>query len=76
MTSKILTVKDLIEKLQQFNQDAMLDVDVSWYDRCNYNHVHRDIWLRKDGIELCVMEDDPGIVCISNMNTEDICLYE
>lgn len=76
MTSKIRTVKDLIEKLQQFNQDAMLDVDVSWYDRHNYNHVHRDIWSRKDGIELCVMEDDPGIVCISNMYTEDMYLYE
>lgn len=73
----IQTVRDLIEKLQQFDPDMMLDVDVSWYERHNYNHAHRDIWRRgDDGIELCVMENEPGIVCISNMNTEDVCLYE
>lgn len=72
----IKTVKDLIEKLQTFDPNMRLDVDCSWYDRSNYNHVHRDIWLRKDGIELCVMETDPEIVCISNMNTEDMYVYE
>lgn len=73
----IQTVRDLIEKLQQFDPDLMLDVDVSWFDRHNYNHAHRDIWRRgNDGIELCVMENESGIVCISNMNTEDVCLYE
>ena len=73
----INTVKELIEKLQKFNPDMMLDVDVSWYDRHNYNHAHRDIWSHKDnGIELCVMETGPGIVCISNMDTSDVCLYE
>lgn len=73
----ILTVKDLIEKLQQFDPESKLDVDVSWYDRHNYNHAHRDIWKHGDnGIELCVMQSTPGVVCVSNMNTEDVCLYE
>lgn len=73
----IKTVRDLIEQLQRFDPDSMLDVDVSWYDRHNYNHAHRDIWRHGDeGIELCVMEKEPGIVYISNMNTEDACLYE
>lgn len=74
---KIVTVRDLIEKLQQFPQEMMLDIDASWYDRHNYNHAHRDIWKHNNrGIELCVMESDPGIVCISNMETDDVCFYE
>lgn len=72
----IKTVGDLIAKLQQFDPGMELDIDASWYDRNNYNHVHRDIWKNEGGIELCVMENEPGIVQISNMNTEDVCLYD
>lgn len=72
----IKTVGDLIKKLREFNPEAQLDIDVSWYDRHNYNHAHRDIWRCDGGIELCVMEVENGIVQVSNMNTEDVCLYE
>ena len=69
------TVKDLIDTLQQFNPHSQLDIHVSWYDGDESNHAHRDIWKHAtDGIELDVSEND-GIVCISNVDPQDACLY-
>ena len=73
----IKTVKDLVEKLSQFDPGAQLDVYTSWYDRRNYNCAHRDIWKYGNrGIELYVCEEEPGIIKIANMNEEDVYMYE
>ena len=72
----IRTVGELVEKLKEFDGNSELDIDVSWYDRQNYNHAHRDIWsFPNNGIEVCVTEDN-GIVTIANENTKDIELYD
>lgn len=71
------TVGQLIEKLKEFDENAELDIDVSWYDRNNYNHAHRDIWEhRHNGICLSVAELEEGIVTIANDDTGDIEVYE
>lgn len=69
------TVGELIERLNQCNLNAELDIDVSWYDRNNYNHAHRDIWQHPEhGISLDIIEED-GIVTIFNNDCEDIAVY-
>lgn len=71
------TVGQLVEKLKQFDKNAELDIDVSWFDRNNYNHAHRDIWKHpKDGICLYVAEAENGIVTIANDDYADIEVYE
>ena len=66
-----------IEKLKQSDKNAELDIDVSWYDRNNYNHAHRDIWEHpKNGIYLYVEEVESGIVTIANDDSADIEVYE
>ena len=72
----IKTVGQLIEKLKEFDENSELDIDVSWYDRHNYNHAHRDIWsFPNSGIEVYVTEDS-GVVTIANENTKDIEIYD
>lgn len=71
------TVGQLIERLKEFDENAELDIDISWYDRNNYNHAHRDIWLyQHNGIHLFAAELEKGIVTIANDDPRDIDVYK
>lgn len=67
-----MTVRELKNKLEEFDENAEIDLYMSCYEGRNYAEMKRSRYIDKDkSLEICVYEQS-GLVRIENNNCDEI----